>query len=1061
MVYYSGSGSSACHARGLWTWLGSAYGEISVAALTGVLSLILAGLMAMPAQAQTEVTLVKNLAKTKATDGLLVSSGVSAAQEFTTGTNPAGYTLTLVTADFNDDPGLAEYDADVNVSIYTRAEDGTPGSSLYELADPSSIQVGWNRFSAPENATLDSNTRYFVVFKAAGDATYGLYLTNSNDEDEGAATGWEIGNENRNKLGNADWTSDVRSTLIRIQGTVLNNPPDFGAMTTTRSVIEQTPSDQNVGAPVTATDFDGDELTYTLGGADSDNFELDSATGQIKTKAELNPEIQRTHSVTVTADDGNDGGTTTITVTITVLTDDQTRLPILEARARAQGVIFLSWDAPPASGVTGYEIAFSTDDVNFTLLAASHDATQYVHHTGLPAGHTVYYQVRAIIQMTTLGAKNTVSAITESALRVALSLSSLNLEEGGSATYTVVLTGQPSSTVVVTHVSDNPDVTVSPTSLTFTTDNWEVPQSVTVQAAQDADDADEVATVTHSASGSNYQSSSVRVSVSDDEEPSSGSLGAEFYYIYYLGAVPGVHFGESFEVRVRLTDSLSRTDLTRLVGPDRGIRVTGGTVNSILFLDSVIRRVLVFQIQPSGHGDVTLTLEPLPCDASGAVCASEASGLAERVRHTVRGAGVPPVPTDLRVETVQEGGEERMHVSVVGTDEANKSRVQWKHPSQEWSEAEEYWRFRSAGPEGRHLCVNVRVQPHAPYDARVRWESPVGEGPWAYGTRADRSLQLTAEFRDLPTTHDGHTAFNFELRFSENVTDLSYVTLRDHAFTVTNGEVTGAQRLRYNKSQRWKITVEPAGNADVTIELPATTDCGDTGAICIGYRPLSAAISATVRGPTSPLTAEFRDLPTTHDGHTAFNFELRFSENVTDLSYVTLRDHAFTVTNGEVTGARRLVQGKSQRWEITVEPAGNVAVIIELPATTDCGDTGAICIGTRPLSAAVTTTVPGPGLGKLLALADGPLLLQNAPNPFNSQTVISWFLLKPGTTRLEVFALTGQRVAVLHQGPQQAGLHRLHWEGRDEQGRPLASGIYIYRLATAEGVLTQKLILLR
>ena len=57
-----------------------------------------------------------------------------------------------------------------------------------------------------------------------------------------------------------------------------------------------------------------------------------------------------------------------------------------------------------------------------------------------------------------------------------------------------------------------------------------------------------------------------------------------------------------------------------------------------------------------------------------------------------------------------------------------------------------------------------------------------------------------------------------------------------------------------------------------------------------------------------------------------------------------------------------------------------------------------------------------PARGKLLALAreliglpDGPQLRQNAPNPFNSETVISWFLLRPGAARVEVFALTGQR----------------------------------------------------
>ena len=109
-----------------------------------------------------------------------------------------------------------------------------------------------------------------------------------------------------------------------------------------------------------------------------------------------------------------------------------------------------------------------------------------------------------------------------------------------------------------------------------------------------------------------------------------------------------------------------------------------------------------------------------------------------------------------------------------------------------------------------------------------------------------------------------------------------------------------------------------------------------------------------------------------------------------------------------------------------------------------------------------------PARGKLLALAremiglpDGPQLQQNAPNPFNSETVISWFLLRPAPTRVEVFALTGQRVAVLHQGPKKAGVHRVHWDGRDDQGRPLASGVYLYRLVTTESVQTRKLTLLR
>ena len=102
------------------------------------------------------------------------------------------------------------------------------------------------------------------------------------------------------------------------------------------------------------------------------------------------------------------------------------------------------------------------------------------------------------------------------------------------------------------------------------------------------------------------------------------------------------------------------------------------------------------------------------------------------------------------------------------------------------------------------------------------------------------------------------------------------------------------------------------------------------------------------------------------------------------------------------------------------------------------------------------------GGGKRVALPDSPQLAQNAPNPFNSQTVLAYFLHAPSPARLEVFALTGQRVAILHQGPQQAGYHRLHWDGRDDAGQPRGQRHYIcIRLVADEVVLTRKLMLLR
>ena len=110
---------------------------------------------------------------------------------------------------------------------------------------------------------------------------------------------------------------------------------------------------------------------------------------------------------------------------------------------------------------------------------------------------------------------------------------------------------------------------------------------------------------------------------------------------------------------------------------------------------------------------------------------------------------------------------------------------------------------------------------------------------------------LTAEFLDTPSSHDVQTAFIFELRFSEEpASDFSYRTLRDHSFTVTEGEVVNARRLERGKNVRWEITVQPDANGTTTIVLPATTDCDADGAICTeDGRMMSNRLEITVQGP--------------------------------------------------------------------------------------------------------------------------------------------------------------------------------------------------------------------
>ena len=105
---------------------------------------------------------------------------------------------------------------------------------------------------------------------------------------------------------------------------------------------------------------------------------------------------------------------------------------------------------------------------------------------------------------------------------VATSVQELEVPEGGSNTYSMVLSHQPSGdvTVTVNNPTDNSEVTATPRSLTFTQENWHAPQTVTVSAAHDGDAADDSATVTHGVADGGYDGVSVpdvAVTVDDDE----------------------------------------------------------------------------------------------------------------------------------------------------------------------------------------------------------------------------------------------------------------------------------------------------------------------------------------------------------------------------------------------------------------------------------------------------------------------------------------------------------------------------------------------------------------
>ena len=202
---------------------------------------------------------------------------------------------------------------------------------------------------ADQTATEDTEFSYTVpVFTdpEGGDTiTYRATLS-----DDIALPGWLSFDASTRELSGTPLKADTPDSLtIKVTGTddgmpamsdsvtftltvvVANQTPVFASPTDTRSVAENTHAGEDIGDPVAATDLNGDVLIYTLGGDDATFFDIDSATGQLMTKAALDYETKSSYSVTVTATDP-DGEAVSVDITITV-TDVNERIGVSGATA--------------------------------------------------------------------------------------------------------------------------------------------------------------------------------------------------------------------------------------------------------------------------------------------------------------------------------------------------------------------------------------------------------------------------------------------------------------------------------------------------------------------------------------------------------------------------------------------------------------------------------------------------------------------------------------------------------------------------------------------------------
>jgi hypothetical protein len=90
-----------------------------------------------------------------------------------------------------------------------------------------------------------------------------------------------------------------------------------------------------------------------------------------------------------------------------------------------------------------------------------------------------------------------------------------------------------------------------------------------------------------------------------------------------------------------------------------------------------------------------------------------------------------------------------------------------------------------------------------------------------------------------------------------------------------------------------------------------------------------------------------------------------------------------------------------------------------------------------------------------------PSQIAATPNPGTNEVVLRYELLSPQTASLEIFNVSGAVIRRLVAGSQQAGHHTVLWDGRDDAGRDVPSGVYVARIVRRDGIAKGRFVLTR
>ena len=811
-----------------------------------------------------------------------------------------------------------------------------------------------------------------------------------------------------------------------------NNAPTFAdGASTSREVAENTPAGQNIGSPVSATDPNGDTLTYALGGTDAASFDINTATGQLMTKVALDYETKSSYSVAVDAKDASI--TTSITVTINVTDVAVEDTPITDNVAPAF-----------ASETAARSIAENT--------AAGGAIGTPVTATDSNTGDALTY---------TLGGTDAASFGINAASGQLMTQAMLDHETKASymvmvtATDKAGLTDSITVTITVTNVNEAP-MFADETATRMVDENTAADMMIgDAFMATDPDDGDEVM---YTLGGDDMGSFAIDAATGQLMTMAMLDHETKASYMVMVTATDTAGLTGSIMVTISVMDV---NDAPMFASATAERMVEENTAAGMMIGDPVMAMdddgdEVMYTLGGDDMGSFAIDA------TTGQLMTMAALDHETKASHTVMvtasdGTDMSSITVTVMVTDVPEfmltvpAGQSLIHIPLKMAGLAKISDL-----------------YEKLGGETKVSNLITRDA------AKGRWYSYLGSQSQArvgdrdltddLGILAVMKEEVTVQLSGDPLGTDGVSSIMLQAG-----TNLVGVPLKDSRITNVSDllELEGIEdNVSYiivSDGTEYRTVTRAGDPGDVAVTGGQSFILQATEAATVMITGDGWASSAATAAPSWISRMGIRK-----EGVTA---ALAVTGSIVD-EVKGLTDFHITVKNlstGKVGTVATSDDGVGYQLTFVDIETGRAAQIGDhLEITARSADP---LVGVDPLRHVVTAEDVKRGHIQLDTLVTYEIptkteLLRNYPNPFNPETWIPYRLAKDATVTLEIYDTTGGIVRNIHIGHQLAAIYEsrskaIYWDGRNEFGERVASGIYFYHLSAGDYSATRKMVILK